>query len=101
MEKELSKQCSDKFVELEIFECRNPLKKMLDDYIDSQTFVFVYSYGGKIKVLNEETAKKQNYELLKRGWKHTHTLDACTWIEYIHNNYEFIDVHEEIKSLSI
>lgn len=101
MGKELSNQCSDKIVALEIPECRNPSKKTLDDYIKSKTFVFIYSYGGKIKALNEETAKKQNYELLKRGWTHTHTLDACLWIEYLHNKCNNIELLEEINSLSI
>lgn len=43
--------------------------------------VFVYAKDDKIKVLNTEVASESNDRLLKQGWKHTSTIDACRWIE--------------------
>lgn len=65
-----------------------------------QVFVFIYAKGKEIKALNIEESKRLNDELLKDDWKHTQTLDACCWIQYLHNNCEDVDVLDEIKSLS-
>ena len=65
-----------------------------------QTFAFVYSKDGKIKVLNIEEAKRLQYELLKDGWVHTQTLDPCVYIQYLHNECEDVDLIEEIKTLT-
>ncbi len=65
-----------------------------------QTFVFIYAKGMEIKALNIEESKRLNDELLKEDWKHTQTLDACVWIQYLHNNCEDVDLYDEVKSLS-
>ncbi len=64
-----------------------------------ETFVFVYAKGGKIKALNIEEAKKLQDELKKDGWVHTQTLDACVYIQYLHNDCEDVDLIDEITSL--
>lgn len=65
-----------------------------------QVFIFIYAKGKEIKVLNIEEHKRLNDSLIREGWKHTQTLDACVWIQYIHNNCEDVDLFDEVKSLS-
>ncbi len=65
-----------------------------------QVFVFIYAKDKVIKALNIEESKRLNDELLKEGWKHTQTLDACVWIQYLHNDCEDVDLFDEVKSLS-
>jgi len=65
-----------------------------------QVFVFIYAKDKEIKVLNIEEAKRLNDSLISEGWKHTHTLDACGWIQYLHNDCEDVDLFDEVKSLS-
>jgi hypothetical protein len=66
-----------------------------------QTFVFIYAKGKKIKALNIEESKRLNDSLLKKGWKHTNTLDACRWIQYLYNECGSVDdIINEVKSLS-
>lgn len=62
--------------------------------------VFIYAKDKEIKVLSTEGAKRLNDELLKEGWKQTQTLDACVWIQYLHNDCEDVDLFDEVKSLS-
>ena len=64
-----------------------------------QTFVFVYAKDGKIKALNIEESKRLQDELKKEGWVHTQTLDACVYIQYLHNDGENVDLIDEMKSL--
>lgn len=64
-----------------------------------QTFVFVYAKDGKIKALNLEEAKRLQDELVKEGWIHTHTLDACAYIQYLHNDCDEVDLIDEMKFL--
>ena len=63
-----------------------------------QTFIFIYAKGHEIKVLNMYESKRLDSELKSDGWKHTSTLDACTYIQYLHNNCD--NIRKEIKSLS-
>ena len=65
-----------------------------------QVFVFIYAKDKEIKVLNIEESKRLNDSLISDGWKHTHTLDACVWIQYLHNDCEDVDLFNEVKSLS-
>ena len=65
-----------------------------------QVFVFIYAKDKEIKVLNIEESKRLNDSLISEGWKHTHTLDACGWIQYLHNDCEDVDLFDEVKSLS-
>ena len=65
-----------------------------------QVFVFIYAKDKEINALNIEDSKRLNDELLKGGWIHTQTLDACVWIQFLHNNCEDGDLFDEVKSLS-
>ena len=59
--------------------------------------IFIYAKDGKVKVLSIEDAKAQAESLLSDGWKHTATLDACIWIEYLCNSC--YDVEIEVTNL--
>lgn len=61
-------------------------------------FVFVYAKGYEIKVLNMEESKSLDAELKSSGWKHTATLDACTFLQYLHNDCD--NIRKEVKNLS-
>lgn len=63
-----------------------------------QVFVFIYAKGYEIKVLNVEESKRLDSELKSEGWKHTATLDACTFIQYLHNDCD--SIRKEVKNLS-
>ncbi len=67
--------------------------------MENVTFVFVYAKNGKIKVLNIDSSIKNNNELINDGWVHTKTLDACVYLQYLHNNCEEVDLIYEITSL--
>lgn len=60
-----------------------------------QVFVFIYAKGNEIKALNIEESKRLNDSLIKDGWKHTKTIDACVWIQYLCNDCE--DLGDEIR----
>jgi len=62
--------------------------------------VFVYAKDGKIKVLNTEVASEPNDRLLKQGWEHTATIDACRWLENIYNDLDEEDVITKIRQLA-
>lgn len=64
----------------------------------NQLFVFIYAKDSKIKALNHEDAQMLHNELIKDGWVHTETLDACAYIESLHNDCK--DIAGEVKSLS-
>lgn len=61
-------------------------------------FIFVYAKEKEIKVLSFNDSKLCHYDLLKDGWIRTVTLDACSYIENLHN--ESVDLQEEINKLS-
>lgn len=63
-------------------------------------FVFIYAKEGKIKALNIQEAKRRQNELVKENWIHTATLDACVYIEHLHNDCEDVDLIDEMKSLT-
>ncbi len=63
--------------------------------------VFVYAKKGKIIVLNASDANRLNKEYIEKGFKHTATLNACVYIQHLHNMSDKIDISKEIKSLSI
>lgn len=64
---------------------------------DNTAFVFIYAKEGKIKALNLENAKQRHSKFIRQGWQLTHTLDACKYLEFLHNDCKNID--NEIKSL--
>ena len=59
--------------------------------------IFIYAKDGKIKALNIEDASEKGQWYLSDGWKHTATLDPCTWIEYLCNSC--YDVEIEVTNL--
>ena len=65
-----------------------------------QVFVFIYAKGKEIKALSIEESKRLNDSLIKEGWKHSQTLDACVWIQFLHNDCEDVDLFDEVNSLS-
>ena len=60
--------------------------------------VFVYAKDKKIKVIGLEDDEIRREELLTDNWEHTATMDACMWIEHLHNTSR--NWNEDIKSLS-
>jgi hypothetical protein len=65
-----------------------------------EVFVFIYSKDGKIKALSIEESKKLHDELVIDNWKHTLTLNAALYIEYLHNDCKEVDLVNMVKSLS-
>ena len=65
-----------------------------------QAFVFIYAKDGKIKAINHQEAKRRHPELVKDGWVHTQTLDACAYIQCLHNDCEGGSLIDKINSLS-
>lgn len=65
-----------------------------------EAFVFIYARDNEIKALNIEESQKFGKSLKKDGWIHTQTLDACTWIQYLHNDCKEQDLLNEIMALS-
>ena len=63
------------------------------------SFVFVYSKGYTIQVFSIETAKEKHDELLKDGWQHSATLDACAFIKHLYDNHTDVSIIESISSL--
>ena len=62
-----------------------------------EVFVFIYSKNGQIKALNHINSLHQHNYLISQNYKHIATIDACTWIEFIFNNPENIDIMEYLK----
>jgi len=62
--------------------------------------IFIYAKDGKIKCLNLEESLKLGRNLVNDGYTHTHTLDSCAFIQYLHNDCEEIYLINEIKSLA-
>lgn len=50
--------------------------------VREQIFVFIYKKGLEIKALTVNESRTLHDELLKDGWVHDSTLDACTYIKY-------------------
>ena len=65
----------------------------------NEGFVFIYAKGIEIKALNIEKSQILNLKLLNEGWVHTQTLNACVYIQYLHNDCEEDSLIEEIRSL--
>ena len=70
----------------------------MEEINEIASYVFVYAKDKKIKVLGIEEAKISQHDLILDGWEHTATMDACMWIEYIHNTSR--NWNEDIRSLS-
>ncbi|MCO5250753.1 MAG: hypothetical protein M9949_04940 [Candidatus Kapabacteria bacterium] len=57
-----------------------------------ECFVFVYAKDGIIEVRSIAESKRLHDQLISDGWVHTKTLDACVYLEYLHNECECEDV---------
>ena len=58
--------------------------------------LFIYSKDGKVKV-HAGIIGSMHYDLIKEGYKHTATINAAIFVEYLCNKCE--DLGGEIKSL--
>ena len=47
--------------------------------------IFVYKKEGKIKCLSLKEDLTQSEQLVKNSWFHVSTIDACKFIENLHN----------------
>ena len=65
-----------------------------------EVIIFVYAKDGKIKVLGIDSVLRLEEELLKDGWVHTQTLNACVFLQYLHNFCDAEDLVDEMKSLT-
>ena len=61
-------------------------------------FIFIYAKGHEIQALTLTESNKQHQKLYDNGWTHTNTLDACSWVEFLHNRCD--SIANEVKSLS-
>ena len=73
--------------------------------IDSERFetdgiIFIYEKNKSIKVLTYLQSLKFHKELLREGWVHTSTINACLFIEYLHNDCSSEDLKQEVSNLS-
>jgi len=50
-----------------------------------KSFVFVYKKENKYLVLDTEKCRQLGSHLVKDDWKHTHTIEASVWMQYILN----------------
>ena len=66
----------------------------------TETIVLVYAKDSEIKVFSIENSKLLHNKLISEGWVHTQTLDACIFIEYLHNHCDETDLIEEVYSLT-
>lgn len=74
---------------------------MQTQIIEKQAFVFIYSKDGEIQVLNLNLSKLNHESLVKLGWKHTATLDACVWIKHLYTLCkDECNLIDEVKSLT-
>jgi hypothetical protein len=58
-----------------------------------QIFVFIYKKGLEIKALTIKESQSLHDHLLKDGWVHDSTLDACTFIKYKLNEESKNELH--------
>lgn len=64
-----------------------------------EVFVFVYAKDAKIIAFGIDDSRQQHNQLISDGWVHTQTLDACRFIEYLHNHCDVADLTYEMVSL--
>lgn len=64
-----------------------------------QVFVIIYARDGKIKAISLEESIRFQEKLLKDGWVHTQTMDACRYLQYLHNECSDSDLIKEIRGL--
>lgn len=64
-----------------------------------QAIIFIYANGKSIKALTIDIAEKSHHYLIKEGWKHTRTIDACAYIQYLYS-IPREEIADEIASLA-
>lgn len=64
-----------------------------------RVFVFIYEKDGKIQAYGLKDATEIHDKLKSEGWNHKHTIDACCWLEYMHNRCDVSDYQNEVESL--
>lgn len=65
----------------------------------TQTFIFIYSRKGEVKVLNVYDAAVFEQTKECKNWKHTATIDPCIFIENLCNRCNNEQIIEEIMEL--
>jgi hypothetical protein len=68
--------------------------------MEKAVFIFVYAKDNKIIVLGIDDARERHKDLLALGYLHTQTLDACVFIQYLHNDCDEFNRLLTIDSLS-
>ena len=66
----------------------------------SRAIVYVFAKDNEIMVLDTINARALHAHLIEGGWKHTHTIDACLFIEKLYNDRDKIDLIKEMEILS-
>jgi ABC-type uncharacterized transport system ATPase subunit len=61
--------------------------------------VFIYAKDGRIKVLGLDDAYEQHDYLPSEGWVHTATLDACIFLQFLHNDCSLFEKIKQINKL--
>jgi hypothetical protein len=62
--------------------------------------IFIYAKGNQIKCFDIDEATKKNLHLIDDGWIHTHTLDPCLFMQYLHNECDANLRNDEIGKLN-
>lgn len=68
----------------------------MTDY-NELTLIFVYKKNKKIKVLGFIPAKINHDNLIKKGWKHIASINACVWIEMLLKAKNPMEMIDELK----
>jgi hypothetical protein len=64
-----------------------------------QAIIFIYAKDKKIKALTTDLAEKSHHYLIKDGWEHTKTINACIYIQYLYS-ISREEIANEIASLA-
>ena len=65
----------------------------------TQTFLFIYSRKGEVKMLNLNDATVFEQSKERKKWKHTATIEPCVFIENLCNRCTSEQIIEEINEL--
>ena len=65
----------------------------------TQTFLFIYSRKGEVKVLNLNDSINFEQSKERKKWKHTATIEPCVFIENLCNRCANNEIIEEINEL--
>lgn len=68
----------------------------MTDY-NELALIFVYKKNKKIKVLSFISAKINHDDLIKKGWEHIASINACIWAEMLLNAKNPIEMINELR----